>query len=350
MYKTSFFAIFVAAILVLYGCSRTAPSQPEGEISHSQSQFVLATICTIILFDDGRPEVYREIFDRLREIENRMSAYLEGSYINRINSAAGIEAVQVPPDVFSVIERAVFTAEVSNGAFDPTVRPLVALWDIGGVNPRVPAREEIDSVLPLIDWRDVVLDRANRTVFLRRPGMALDLGAIAKGFAADEAAIIVKNHQIPLAIIDLGGNVLLVGTRTDRPWRIGVQDPSGGRGEFFGIVSTFEATSVVTSGIYERYLIEDGVHYHHLFDPFTGYPAANGLLSVTVITDVSKDADAFSLAAFVMGYQQGRALIESLEGKEAIFVFDDKTISLTSGLTLNVDFILTDESFRIVSE
>jgi thiamine biosynthesis lipoprotein len=254
--------------------------------------------------------------------------------------------VQVHDDVFAVIERAVYYAGISDGAFDPTVGPLVSLWGIGGENPRLPGQEEIDAVLPLINWRDIELNREERTVFLKRPGMVLDLGAIAKGYAADEVAAIISKARLPRAIVDLGGNILTYGTKKDKSlWRVGIQDPAESRGAYIGIVEVGEKT-VVTSGVYERYFEADGVRYHHIFSPALGYPARNDLLSVTVIAGTSIDADALSTAAFVLGYEKGRALLESLAGIEGIFVFEDQSIRITAG----ANFILTDERYRIVSD
>lgn len=328
-----FFAGIVA--LFLSGCSK--PVQ-------FRSEFVLATLCTITLYDNGSPQVYHDVFARLREIESWMSVFVEGSDVNLINKAAGMEAVEVHADVFDVIERAVYYAELSGGAFDPTAEPLVALWDIGGENPVVPVWEKIDRVLPLINWRDIELNRENKTVFLKKPEMALDLGGIAKGYAADEAAVIIKKAHIPRALINIGGDVLTVGEKKDgSPWRIGIQAPFNTRGDYIGFVQTGEKT-LVTSGVYERYFIADGVRYHHLFSPSHGYPVNNGLLSVSIITDISMDADALSTAVFIMGYEKGKALVESLEGVEAVFVFDNRNIYPTA----SVDFILVDENYRIV--
>jgi thiamine biosynthesis lipoprotein len=275
-----------------------------------------------------------------------MSANLPDSYISRINTSSGIIPVQVPDDVFLVMERALYYAEISDGAFDPTVGPLVSLWGIGGDNERLPSQEEIDAVLPLVNWRNIELDPDARTVFLREPGMALDLGAIAKGFAVDEATVIIRNAGIKRAIVDLGGDVMTYGVKRDgTPWRIGLQEPDGNRGAFFGVVSGWTQT-VVTSGVYERYFIEDGVRYHHIFSPFDGYPAGNNFLSVTLIADISMDADALSTAIFVMGYEKGTALIELLEGVEAVFVFDDMSVRITSG----ANFTLTNDRFRLLED
>ena len=328
-------AIVSLIICILSACSKPIPSQ---------SKYVIGTYCTITLYDKGRPSVYREIFNRLGEIENRMSTSIEGSDIYKVNKSAGIEAVKVHDDVFTVVERALHFAALSEGAFDPTVEPLVSLWGIGGDNPGVPPPEEIERLLPLINWRGVVLDKQNETVFLEKPGMALDLGAIAKGYAADEAAKIIKNARIPQAIIDLGGNIMTVGEKKDKSlWRIGIQNPLDGRGAFIGIVELMEK-SVVTSGVYERYFISDGVHYHHILDPSIGYPAQSGLLSVTIVSESSMDADALATAAFVLGYDKGRALVESLEGVEAVFVFEDKTVRKTAA----ADFSINDETYTLV--
>ena len=332
-----FLPCFAVAVLALVSCSR-ANAEP------SRTEFALNTICTIMLYDQANDKVYRQIFSRIREIENRMSLFLPDSDISRINAAAGIEPVQVHDDVFSVIERAVHFSEVSGGAFDPSIGPLTALWGIMSDSPRVPSQEEINAVLSLVNWRDIALDPAERTVFLRRPGMALDLGAIAKGYAADEAAAIIQAARLRRALIDLGGNVLTFGAKRDRsPWRVGIQNPLEERGAYIGVVSGWDMT-VVTSGVYERFFEYDGVRYHHLFSPFDGHPVRNGLLSVTILTSVSMDADALSTAAFVLGYEKGRALIDSLEGVEAVFIFDDRSVRKTSA----ADFTLTDTSFRLL--
>ena len=324
-------------LVILTGCTESVPSQ---------SEFLLGTICTVTLYDWGKPAIYRDVFSRMREIENRMSVHIEGSDVDLINKSAGIAAVRVHDDVFMVIEKALYYAELSDGALDPTVEPLVSLWDIGGDHPRVPEPEEIEAVLPLIDWRDVELDSTNKSVFLKRPGMALDLGAIAKGFAADEAAAILRKARIPQAIIDLGGNILTVGTKKDGSlWRIGIQNPQDTRGAYIGIAEVREKT-VVTSGIYERYFYSDGVRYHHIFSAADGYPVRNNLLSSTIITGSSMDADALSTTVFVLGYEKGRALAESLEGVEAIFVFDDLSIIMTGG----INFSLTNDDFTIKKE
>jgi len=327
------FVVNLFFILFFASCSGTEPSRAE---------FALGTVCTITLFDQGKDSIYNDIFNRLREIDNRMSVNISASDVSRINAAAGIEPVLVHEDTFKVIERAVYFARLSGGAFDPSVGPFVSLWGISSDNPRVPSQTEIVEVLPLINWRDIELDAQMSSVFLTRRGMALDLGAIAKGYAADEAAAIIKRAGIKRAIIDLGGNIFTCGEKSDKsPWKVGIQNPNDKRGEYIGIVQVTEK-SVVTSGVYERFFEKDGIRYHHIFSTSDGYPAENELLSVTIIAPNSMDADALSTSAFVMGYEKGATLINSLSDTEAVFVFKDISVRKTTG----ADFLITDKSFR----
>ena len=311
----------------------------------SRIEFALGTFCSIDFYEKGHDRVYNEVFTRLREIDILMSRFIASSDISRINASAGIEPVHVHEDVFYLIEKAVYFARISSGAFDPTVGPLVSLWGITGNDPRVPSQEEIDVILPLINWQYIELDAVDFSVFLPHHGMEIDLGAIAKGYAADEALKIIMNYGVKRAKIDFGGNIIMYGERADRnPWRVGIQNPIEMRGTVLGIVDV-KNESVVTSGVYERFFIEEDVRYHHIFFPFDGYPVNNGLLSVTIISENSLEADALSTAVFVMGFEKGRELIESLPGVEAVFVFDDFSVRKTSG----ANFTLTDRSFRLLN-
>ena len=328
--------IFLKLSLLLF---LTSCSQNEA----SRFEFALGTFCTITLFEQGQASIYNNIFTRLNEIENLMSVNILSSDISRVNAAAGIEHIQVHEETFKVIERAVFFARLSGGAFDPSVGPLVSLWNIGKDNQQVPSRNEIEKILPLINWRNIELDKNSNSVYLKVKGMALDLGAIAKGYAADESVKIIKRSNTPRAIIDLGGNIVVLGEKKDKSlWKVGIQNPEKDRGETIGYVQIPEKT-VVTSGVYERFFEENGNRYHHIFNPSNGYPAHNGLLSVTLITDVSMDADALSTAVFVLGYNEGIKLLNFFPGTEAVFIFEDKSIITTQG----IDFFLTDNSFSV---
>jgi thiamine biosynthesis lipoprotein len=186
-------------------------------------------------------------------------------------------------------------------------------------------------------------------VFLQYKGMAIDLGAIAKGYAADEAARIAREAKVKRAVFDFGGNIAVLGWREKKggeqlPWRIGVQNPlkENERGSYIGILQV-DNTSVVTSGVYERFFESGGKRYHHILSTRDGYPVDNGLLSVTIVTDSSTDADALSTTVFALGFERGKALIDSTPGTEAIFIFDDHTVRITAGLTEK--FTLTNDEF-----
>jgi thiamine biosynthesis lipoprotein len=179
--------------------------------------------------------------------------------------------------------------------------------------------------------------------------MALDLGAIAKGYAADEAARLLADEGVESGIIDLGGNIFVLGEKKEKPgkgasWRIGVQDPRADRGNYIGILSV-KNKSVVTSGVYERFFEKDGKRYHHIFSTTSGFPAENNLLSVTIAADDSIDADALSTASFVLGWEKGRELIAGVKGAGGIFVFDDLSVRLTENL--EGDFSLTAAEYHL---
>jgi thiamine biosynthesis lipoprotein len=324
---------YILLFIVLSAC-RTPP--PE-------SRFALGTVCTVNLYEEGKPALYREIFARLDELEDILSANREGSDLDRVNRNAGEAPVKVRPELIEVLDKALFYAEVSGGAFDPAVGPLVKLWGIGGDSPRIPLDGEIAEALTLIKRRDIEIDRDGGTVFLKTAGMALDLGAIAKGYAADEAAKILERRKVKRAVIDLGGNVLTLGEKKGGdPWRIGLQDPQDSRGSYLGILEV-KNKSIVTSGVYERFFEEGGRRYHHILSADTGFPAETGLLSVTIVADHSVDADALSTAVFVLGIEEGERLIASIPHIEGIIVQKEGIIRVTEGL--KGIFTITNEHY-----
>jgi thiamine biosynthesis lipoprotein len=267
-----------------------------------------------------------------------------------INRKAGLEPVHIRADLIELLETALYYAELSGGAFDPTIGPLVQLWGIGTDSERVPDEGEIARALRLVNWRDLIIDRESGTAFLRREGMALDLGAIAKGYAGDEALRIAKEDNVKRAVFDLGGNIVTLGWReqkgkTSTPWRIGIQNPLMGRGSYIGVLPVNDM-SVVTSGVYERHFESGGKSYHHLLSTVNGYPVENGLLSATIVTKSSTAADALSTVVFTLVYERGRAVVDSIPGAEAIFVFNDHSVISTSGLV--GIFKLTDNEFTLL--
>jgi thiamine biosynthesis lipoprotein len=222
-------------------------------------------------------------------------------------------------------------AALSAGRFDPSVGPLVDLWGIGSESARVPGNDEIRTVLPLVNYRGIQVDPEANTITLENEGMAVDLGAIAKGWIADRMIDYLRENGEEHILANLGGNVMVSGGKPDgKPFKIGMQNPLSDRGEYLGIFSLTDG-SVVSSGIYERFMESDGVRYHHILDTVNGYPADNGLASVTVISDHSVDGDALSTTLFILGIDEGFKLLDSLPGIEAAFTTKDNRVVMTSG-------------------
>lgn len=336
-------ALAGALLAAVAGCA--AEPQPVA----SSRMGLLGTLCTITTWGAAAPAV-NAAFDRIAAIDRRMSANRGDSEVSRVNAAAGTAAVSVSDDTFTVIREALSLSRLGDGRFDLTVGPLVALWGIGTDDARVPGSAEIAAALARMGWRDVVLSETESTIFLRRPGMAIDLGAIAKGYAADEAAAVLRTKGVRTALIDLGGNVLTLGDKPDgSPWRIGLQDPDPAvpRGTHIGIVEFAGSLSVVTSGTYERYFVQDGVRYHHLLDTATGRPVSNGLVAVTIVAPRSLDADGYSTLAFCSGLERGRALVEATAGAvEAAFFTDRFEVYATAGLRRRLK--LSDARWRLM--
>jgi thiamine biosynthesis lipoprotein len=294
--------------------------------------FALGTVCTLNLYEDGTDELYSRLVARLNEIERIFSVSLSGSEISRINQNAGIAPVEVSEETIALLGKACYFALKTDGAFDPAIGPLVDLWGIGTDYPRVPLQEEIDALLPLVDWRNIEYDTEARTVFLPQKGMKLNFGGIAKGYAADELIAIIGSANVKRAIIDLGGSSVYVwGKKPDgAKWRVGVKNPDNPEGGP-AIRLDIDSNTVTSSGAYERFFDQDGVRYHHILDPKTGRPANSGILSSTIVCESALAADALSTAVFVLGKEKVRALLA--EG------FQD------AGFTAGV--IIIDESLAI---
>lgn len=308
------------------------------------SEFIFGTLIQVRLFEGGSEALLQAAMDHLRNLENRWSVNISTSEISQINANAGIAPVVVSEDTLEMIVRGLYYAERSKGRFDISILPLVTLWGIGTDRAEVPTPEAIEENLALIGFEQVEVQADTKSVFLPNVGMGIDLGAIAKGVAADSVVAMLKAGGVKRGIVNLGGNVIVIGDKTDgTPWRIGIQNPMNMRGEYIGIAAVADKT-VVTSGVYERYFEADGKRYHHILNTETGYPVENGLASVSIIAETSADADALSTAAFASGLQEGLALIESVPGVEALFITEDNKLYGTSGL--KDIFTLTDDTFH----
>ncbi|MBP5158195.1 MAG: FAD:protein FMN transferase [Treponema sp.] len=298
----------------------------------AQSWEALGTVCTVNAFDDGDESLYGAISTRLMEVDAAFGVNRTCSDIARVNASAGKDRVAVRPDVFLVIKTALGFAERSGGAFDPTIGPLVSLWGIGTEHQKVPSQAEIDAALALVDWRKVVLDESGSSVFLEKEGMSLDLGGIAKGYAADEVVRILKEKEVKRAVIDLGGNVYVCGNKADgSAWRVGVKNPLDGGTSVAAVLSLSGGLSVVTSGNYERYFVSGGRRYHHIIDPKTGYPGGSNVASATIVAASSMEADAMSTSAFLMGKD---AFTRAFPDIQCVFIYADGSIAPSGNVSV----------------
>ena len=345
-YKKIGIMILVTCLVIITGCKSSGSSDiPKKALPISENYFIFDTVVSIRVYDERMSAShFAEIKKLLEHINETMNRFEEDSEVTKINQFAGSSAVQVSKETFHIIKTAKEYAERSSGKFDPTVGPLVDLWAIGNGGTKAPSHAAIEEAMKLVDYKKLLLDESRLSVQLKESDMTLDLGAIAKGYAADVVADYLQKQGFMSAIIDLGGNIIAMGSKPDQsPWSIGIQSPEEKRGAFIGTLLVRDKT-IVTSGVYERYFIDNGQVYHHVLDPFTGYPARNELASTTIITDNSMNADAMSTAVFVQGLQAGMAFIEATDNAEAIFVTTDHKVYVTSGL--KGVFKLTSENYH----
>ncbi|SFC71734.1 thiamine biosynthesis lipoprotein [Alkalibacterium subtropicum] len=323
---------------------------PRGlaETPIDRTEFLLGTVANIKVFNENEEEAMDLAFERVTELDEWFAMQKEDSEIAEVNRQAGIAPVEVSEEVFHVMERALYYAEESGGTFDPTIGAVTSLWNIGQEDAAVPEQEELDEVLDVVDYNLVELDEENQTIFLEEEGMKVDLGAIAKGYITDEAARVLVDEGVNTAIIDLGGDIVLVGNSTrgeDSPWRVGIQNPYGERGEILGMVNLADK-AIVTSGIYERNIEEDGKSYHHLMNPETGFPFENNLSGISIIADNAMDADAIANIAFSKGVEDGLEYINGMDGVDVIYVTKDKEVYASDNIIDDVE--ITDDSFEII--
>lgn len=324
-FSVPFFLLML--LFALASCSKS-PEPPR-------VQEVLGTLCSVNAFADGTAALYDSLFARLQQIDDIFSANKAESELSAVNRVAGERAVPVSAELFSVLQTALSVAELTGGAFDPTIAPLVTAWGINTPHAHVPSPKEINGAKSLVNYHYCVLSEKDTSVFLAQKSMALDLGGIAKGYAADELIRILRAHHVKRAVIDLGGNIYVFGEKSDgTPWNVGVKNPQAPLADPALALAVSE-NSVVTSGVYERFFEQDGIRYHHILDAQTGYPAATGVLSVTVVHQSSMLADAFSTALFVLGQEKGLSFAEQL-GISAVFIDENQNVTATSDLAQNV--------------
>ena len=322
---------FMAGIAFLLA----APLQSEAADPISRMNFFFDTVITITIYDSQDETILDDCNKLMARYESLLSRTVEGSDIWNINHSEG-KSVVISDETADILEKALHYCTLSDGAFDITIAPVVSLWDFHEDSERIiPEENLVREALSHVDYHIVNLD--GNTVTLSDPAGAIDLGAIAKGYISDGLRDLLLSRGVNSALIDLGGNIMSVGSKQDgSPWRIGIRKPFAGMSDLIDIAQ-IRSGSVITSGSYERYFIVDDVLYHHILDPTTGFPVKNELTSVTILSENGTDGDALSTTCFVLGTEKGLELIESLDGIEALFISEDGQKKYSSGWDSTAD-------------
>jgi thiamine biosynthesis lipoprotein len=307
---------------------------PYLESSDSRTQSTKILMDTIVdVRVDGRnsAQLVDQVFATMESLEQTLSRFVATSEVALINQQAG-EWVKVSSTTLELVQLGVEIGDISQGAFDITIGALLDLWGFGSGLYYVPTEEELAQALATVDYRRVEVNPTTSEVRIPQ-GVILDLGGIAKGFVVDGGISLLRKAKVQRSIINAGGDISVIGKRPDgQPWRVGVQNPDSPSDIRW--ILPLDNNSVVTSGDYQRFFSKDGQRYHHILDPKTGYPA-RGLRSVTIIGENGAISDALSTAVFVLGWDEGRALVESLDNVEAIIV-SDTDVWMSPGLAKQV--------------
>lgn len=327
--------ILAAAFLVIMSCSGCS-LHPESSFDRNG----VAMDTTISLKATGKEakEAVNESFQRIEEIDKLANAQNPESDVSKINAAAGKEYVQVDPAIYEMLEFSQAYSEKTNGLWDISVGIMTKLWQIGNEGQHIPTNEEIQQALLRINYRDILLRPEDHSVMLAKEGMVIDLGGIAKGYAVDEVRAIYAKHHIENGLINMGASSMYaLGTNSKgKAWNIGMKHPRSDKSDtFLGIVA-IEDEYLSTSGDYERYFIQDGVRYCHIFDVRTGYPAQSGVMSDSVVIDASVPyggmiSDMVTTIIFVLGPQKGLDFVNGMDGVECEITDTNGAIYMTDG-------------------
>jgi len=302
---TSVYLIFL--LLSLCGCNSNT--------ENSETRFILDTVATLTA--NCSKETLNGAFELCGEYENLLSRTVSTSDVYRLNNSEGF--TEIDEDTLKIIERSLYYSEISHGKFDITVYPVSMLWDFK--NQVIPSKAEISEALQNVDYESIEIKENS----VNLNGKKIDLGGIAKGFIADKLTAYLKENGAKKGIVNLGGNVVVFG----KEYKVGIQAPF--KDGVISVLSLKDKTAV-TSGIYQRYIEQDGKIYHHIIDTETGYGVENELASVTVVGESSLDCDALSTVCMLSGLEKGLEIIEAQPNTEAVFIDKDNNLTLSSGL------------------
>jgi thiamine biosynthesis lipoprotein len=294
------------------------------------SSFELVAIANI---ESNRNKAIEAAIVEIDRIENLISSWKPNSETSQINTQAGIEPVRISLELFNLIERTIKISDLTNGAFDISFNSLNPIWTFDGREMEAPDSTLIKSSVSKINYKNIILDRQQQTVYLKEKGMKVGFGAIGKGYAANRAKMIMIDHGIKSGLINAGGDLIAWGKQENGdPWKIGIADPAKEK-EYIAWLSVSDK-SVVTSGNYEKFVIIDGKKYGHIINPRTGFPV-EGIQSVTLVSPDAELSDALATSVFVLGVQQGLELVNKLKNVDCLIIDDENKIWTSDHLKLN---------------
>ena len=324
--------LFLPSVLILF-LTLLSCAQPADTLRiYEQEKVMMGTVMKIkAVAESDEEEKTQEAFDAaFREIaglESELSEWQPASPVSEVNRNSGKERVEVPDAVVTVTKKALEIARITDGAFDVTFKPIGRLWDVKERSSPPPA-DSIRMALELVDYRQVELDTLKKQLFLKKPGMEIGFGGIAKGYAAYRAGEVLERYGINNYIINAGGDLYVKGKKGEQHWTSGIQNPGKEQQKLLFAFSVIKACGIATSGNYESYFIHEGTRYHHIIDLKTGYPA-RGVKSVTVFSEDPAKADAYATAFFILGHKKALLIVEQ-DPSLAFILIDDKDTMLES--------------------
>lgn len=335
-------ALLIGTAVMLSGCAGAGnpSSGKKEEPEASRLSYALNTEIQIDLYgtetgtdytEEEYDEILTECLNICNEYEQKLSRTVEDSEISVLNLQ---KEADLSEDTMELLKKGLYYSEISDGAFDIAIEPISSLWDFSSGEGTVPDAALIDSRLSQVDYHNIQIEGNHISL---GEGMGIDLGAIAKGYIADQIKSYLAEKKINSATINLGGNVLCIGKKpSGSEFGIGIRDPQNTAG--VKAVVYVDDQSVVTSGTYERYIVQDGKTYHHILNPKTGYSYENELDSVTIISDTSVDGDGLSTTCFALGLEEGLKLIDSMDSAWAMLIDRDGNITYSEGFQENISY------------
>lgn len=348
--KKRYVVLSMALSIFLTGCvdnrnnDKTAEDSPAGAESQEVSKgiFAMDTYMTVRAYGESAESAVDDALAEIERLDNLFSSEDPDSEIYKINQQGG---GSLSEDSAYLVERALEIAGETEGAFDIAIYPVAKAWGFLGQEYRVPDAEELEALFPLTDWTEIAYDGENAQISFAQEGMQIDLGGIAKGYTSSRIMNIFEEHGVTSGIVNLGGNAQMLGSKPDGSlWKVGIRDPNREDG-YLGILDIADK-AVITSGGYERYFEEDGMTYHHIIDPATGYPADSGLVSVSIVSGDGTLADGLSTALFIMGKEKAEAFWRAHhEEFDMILMTEENDVYVTEGIK---DCFSSDYRVRIL--